>query len=432
MSTRDDTRARPETRAVSAESEILPRAPRAAWVPVLLLALVVALVGRLVYVSMAAAPQTPSADDRYYLRYMQAVHDGGFAAFPALFDQWNTTRGDWIFPPPSRVGFIGISALWAGIFGASFHALQMLSFAAYLATCVVNYACARRRLGEPRALFVGALIAFSPLFMGISRLALTDSLIALCMTSTVWLFLEVLEDPTKLLWRVLFMCALAVTVLVKELSVLVAVPLGLFVLYERFVRRVPRPLGTFALCFALPALVTAPIFVLAAGSPAKLLETTRIVLSSPATNDYAVRYGSGPWSRTAVDFLLFSPWATLLAVGWFAVVVARSREATYDRLSTFFAFVTAAFVLELGFFTKNVRYTAVLEVPIRVFAVLMMGGLTARLRPRLSVGLTAAAVALLCWFDWRTFELVWVKYQAYDPVTYLLAVVREVMPRPTR
>jgi 4-amino-4-deoxy-L-arabinose transferase-like glycosyltransferase len=394
--------------------------------PPALFALTLALLAWILIGSMQSAVKDPDSDDGYYLRYMQTVHAEGLPSFPGLFDQWNATQKDWIYPPPSRIGFIVTSALWAGIFGASFLALQYLSLASYLLLCLVNYAFARRHFGEPKALFIGVLIAFSPLLMGISRLALTDSFNALCMTTTVWLFLDLVHDPGSLRRRVLFMAALAFMVLVKELSVLLVVPFAAFVLYERFVRRVPHPLGSMALCFVVPGVVTASLFALAAGSVAKLLETTRIVLDSPATNPYAIQFGSGPWFRTILDYLLFSPWPTLLAIGWFAVSAVRLRAGVYDRRSVFLGLVAALFILELSFFTKNIRYTVVLELPIRVFSVLMIGELVGGRKPMRAAVLTGLIVVVLCWLDWRSFDLVWVHFQAYDPVTYFLSVARRL------
>ncbi|MFN0008385.1 MAG: glycosyltransferase family 39 protein [Planctomycetota bacterium] len=400
--------------------------------PPILLVIALALLATILVRSMGAALREPTADDGYYLRYMQRVGTEGLSAFPRLFDEWNATPQDWIFPPPSRIGFIVVSALWSRLFGATYEALQYLSFAAHLLLVVLNYLFARKRFGEPRALFIAVLLGFSPLLMGVSRLALTDSFNALCTTTTVWLFLGLLEDAPSRKRAVLFGSALAFMVLVKELSVLLVVPFIAFLLFERFARRVPHDLGRYTLYFAIPALVATPIFALAAGSVPKLLETTRIVLSSPASNRYAIDFGSGPWTRTILDYLLFSPWPTLLAIGWFFIVLLRLKEGRYERESVYLGFVAASLILLYGFFTKNIRYGIVLELPIRVFAVLLLWEVFGGLRRTRAIALTGAAALVLCWLDWRTFHLVWVEMRCYDPVTWFLAVVLHLIPPPVR
>jgi 4-amino-4-deoxy-L-arabinose transferase-like glycosyltransferase len=397
-----------------------------------LFALALGLLAWILLSSFSSAVRDPTSDDGYYLSYMQSVHANGLRVFPALFEKWNATRADWIFPPPSRVGFIVVSALWAGIFGASLTALQHLSFASHLLLCVVNYAFARRQFGEARALFLGLLLAFSALLMGLSRLALTDSFNALCMTTTVWLFLELTSRPRSFAAGVPFMAALAFMVLVKELSVLLVVPFAAFVLYERFVRRVPHDLARVALWFAVPGAVTIAVFLLAAGSPARFLETVRIVLASPATNTYAQSMGSGPWFRPILDYLLFSPVPTLLAIAWFGVTAARMRAGEYDRPSFYFALLAACLVLELSFFTKNIRYAVVLELPIRAFSVLMIGELVGRTRRVPAAAVAGLAVLLLCWLDWSTFDAFWVRGRLYDPVTALLGYLRHLVPMTVR
>jgi 4-amino-4-deoxy-L-arabinose transferase-like glycosyltransferase len=402
--------------------------PGARFLPPVAFALALALLAAILVRSLGAAPSDASSDDGYYLRYMERVGSQGLVAFPKLFEQWNGNEDHWKYPPPSRIGFVVASALWSKLFGASLVSLQKLSLASHLLLVALNYLFARRRFGEPRALFIGVLIGFSPLLMGISRLALTDSFNALCMTTTIWLFLELLHEPGS--WRraVLFMASLAFMVLVKELSVLLVVPFVAFVLFERFALRVPHDVGRFALCFAIPGLVAAPVFALAAGGVTPLLETTRIVLASPATNAYALQWGSGPWTRAILDYLLLSPWPTLLAIGWFFVQVLRLREGRYERDSVFLGFVAGTLILLLSFFTKNARYTVALELPIRVFTVLLLTELFGRLRSPARNAVVGALVLGIAWIDWRTFDVLWVEKHCYDPITAALAILRHLLP----
>jgi 4-amino-4-deoxy-L-arabinose transferase-like glycosyltransferase len=419
------------TRSAAANEKEPRLAPsKGGILPLLLLAGALALLATILLRSMAAAPTDATSDDGYYLRYMQSVGTNGLGEFPKLFELWNATQRDWIFPPPSRIGFVVVSALWSKAFGASLESLQQLSLASHLLLVVLNWFFARRRFGEPRALFIALGMGFSPLLMGISRLALTDSFVALCMTTTVWLFLDLLEDPRSRRRSVLFMASLGFMVLVKELSVLLMIPFVAFLLFERFVRRVPHDLRRFGFAFAIPGIVTAPLFVLAAGGVAPLLETTRIVLASPATNRWAILYGSGPWFRAVLDYLLFSPWPTLLAIGWVFGQALRLREGRYERESAYLAFVAAFLILALSFFTKNIRYTVVLELPIRVFTVLFLWDLFGGLRRSVQISLTGALVATFCFLDWQIFQLVWVERRCADPVTYFLAIILKLVPPP--
>ena len=382
--------------------------------------------------SLPHAPLEPDSDDGFYMRYMQAVHERGLSAFPGLFEKWNADEASWIFPPPSRIGFIVVSALWAGLFGPTLFALQALSITSHLLGSLVNYLFARRHLGEPRALYVGVLWAWSPLLMGLSRLALTDSFIALCTSLTVWLFIELVQAPASRRRLMAFAVALAFMVLVKELTVLLTVPFIAFVLIERFWRREPLEVPTFLAAFALPGIVVASLLVLAAGGLPGLLESWRIVLGSPATNTYAIRLGSGPWFRYLIDYLCLSPATTLLALAFAGVLAVRLRSGRYDRLLVFMALLVGCFLFEFSCFTKNVRYAVVLELPLRIFAVCMLGELLGTRGRARSVLLCFLAVAALCWLDWRSFDLYWVRYDGYDPTSQFLLGARHLIPYPSR
>jgi hypothetical protein len=228
------------------------------------------------------------------------------------------------------------------------------------------------------------------------------------------------------------MAAFAFMVLVKELAVLLAIPFVAFVLIERFWRREPLSLPAFALTFALPGVVAGALFALAAGGMSPLIETTRIVLASPGTNEYALKFGAGPWFRYLIDYLCLSPATTLLAIAFAGVFALRLRSGGYERPLVFLGLLAVLFLVEFSFFTKNVRYAVVLELPIRVFAVCMLSEVLRTGSRVRSAVLCGAAIAALCWLDWKTFDLYWVDYYGYDPHSHFLLGVRHVIPFPYR
>jgi hypothetical protein len=409
----------------------LPESRASRILPPVLFALALALAVKVIIDSFPATAREPNADVGFYLRYMQRVPGEGLSVFPALFDEWNASEASWIFPPPSRVGFIVASALWASIFGTTMQALQYLSIAAHLCCSIATYVFARRHFGDPRALFIAVLWLFAPLLMGLSRLALTDSFITLWMSLSAWTFLELVLQPASWRWRSAFAAVFAFTLLVKELSLLLGMPFAAFVLVERFWRREPLKLSVFAWALALPGAVALAICVVAAGGLPTLLTTTRIVLGSPATNAYAIRYGSGPWFSYVVDFLCLSPGTTLLAIAFLGVLILRWKNGAYGRRLVFLALIVVCLCIEYSLPTKNVRYAVLFHLPICVFAVCMLTEILRFASPSRSAILCAVAVALLCWFDGQYFQELWVRYHGYDPVTWILVGTRRMIPFPT-
>ena len=378
--------------------------------------------------SSLPGPHDAASDDGYYVRFMTTVSQRGLGALPGLFERWNATREDWIFPPPSRVGFVVVSALWAKVFGASLDSLSKMSAVSHLVLVLVTWRFARRHFGALRAVAAVALVAFSPLLLGLARLALADSLTVLFASLAIWTYVDFVFAPRNVRRWIAFTVAFAAAMLVKELVVMLTLPFAAFAALEAIRRRAPRDLVPVAAALAVAGLFTVSLLVLAAGGVAPLAETVRITLESPKTNAYALRYGSGPWFRYVLDFLLLSPGPTLLAIGAIGLVLLRPAATERDRKELFLALVCIGLIAGLSFGTKNVRYAAMLEVAIRLLGASL---LAVWIRPRTTRAATAVyacAILILCGVDWWTFRTIWVERGLYDPVTAALLAARALVP----
>ena len=405
------------------------RRPPPAYVAVVLA--LAALAFWIVAHSLASAHHDPKSDDGYYLSYAQSVAHGGLGAFPNLFASWNGDAGNWIYPSPLRIAFVCVAAAWVRVFGETLEALAWLSVASHAAWVLVTGFFARRHFEDRRALVLTALASFAPLLLGTARQAMQDSFLLVLLALACWTFLETLAQPRSRGWRIAFVASFALAILTKELAVLLAPAFVLGWLVERRGRAAELPLVTFLGQIALAGLVTAPVFVLAAGGFGPLLETVGKVLGSPATNTYAIKYGSGPWYRYLIDFLCLSPGVTLLALGFAGALLVRALRERPARAEVQLGIVAAVLLFEMGFFTKNARYLMILELPLCAFAAGMLCELVpASLRTRwIWIG---AATAGLCFLDWRTFDYGWVQHGIYDPLSGLLFQLRDILPPPGR
>jgi 4-amino-4-deoxy-L-arabinose transferase-like glycosyltransferase len=376
--------------------------------------------------TMGTVPYRPGSDDGYYLRYMQRVANQGPEALPRLHRWWleEDEGRHHIYPPPTRVGFIALTALWAKPFGVSFESLAWFSWASFLALIALHFAFARRHLGDLPAALATALLAFSPVHMSASQRAMTDSTISLFQVLAMWLFYELTLAPRSRGRWLAFVAAFAFAILVKEISVLLALPFAAFAVLQRFGRRRELPAAPITLALVAPVLVALAAWTAAAGGVRTLVEVFEIVLVSPGSNPSAIRYGSGPWSRYVIDAILVSPWPTVLGIAGMALAAWRWRHGEFDSLAVYCALVCVLQVAALGPFTKNLRYAAALEAPLRVLAVSAVCALFAGARARLAV----AAVALVCALEAASFDALHLEARIYDPVTQALATARHVVP----
>ena len=393
----------------------------------------VALVGLILGLLLATLPgikYQAGVDEGQYLRYMSRIERGGPGAFPALFREYAEQPTQRILPNPLRAGFILVAGLWAGLFGSSFFGLTLISMVSLLLCVSLNHHFLRRYRSPPQALGIAAVIGFSPLLLALGRRALNDSFANLWMTLSFWLCFEAVRVERGRRARVCFGVAFALAVLAKEPAVLLLVPFGIFVLSEHRRRQGDlRALVADGLLLTVPVLLAVAVMICLAGGPAAFLRVVRIILASPTTNEYARKYGSGPWFRYLIDWLVLSPWTLLLAVVGTGRVIGDLRKGEAgDPLARYSALTVTFWLVPLCLFTKNVRYLALLETPLRILAVgTIREWLPAAPRVRLLAG--AVVGILWCCLDWETFVRLFVLGGIYDPTTYFLISTISVIPR---
>lgn len=366
------------------------------------------------------------SDEAFYRHYAATIQAEGLGAFPGLSQAYLANESQWLYPSPIRVGFIAVAAAWMSLWGATFSSLSLLSVASHLALVAVCVLGLFRCLGAWRALLVAALVGFSPLLLGLGRRALQDSFVTLAGAVCLVLFLHCCERRHPG-WKVAFCLCFAFAILAKETALLLAPPLALFAWYRAREMEAPRQLW-----WNLVALGGAPLLAMAAWVPAAggiqpLVDIIRITVASPSTNPYAIQFGSGPWFRYLLDFLLLSPWVVLLAVAFAGKSMSEWVQGRESRpLPLYCLLVTVLLVAEYSMFTKNVRYLALLELPLCIMAVLMICALLERLRwPRASAGL---AVALISLGGYLQFSRIFLEWGVYDTVTQNLLRALSIVP----
>lgn len=373
-------------------------------------------------------------DEAHYRMYAEQASVQGPGVFRALFRGYVADPDRWLFPNPLRMSFIASVGAWSAVFGASFAALSAFSLVCHLLSVGLGYAFARRFFGTARAVLVAALLACSPLWLGLSRRALLDSFATLTAALAIWTFLEAVRRPESPRTRWLFSAAFATSVLAKETAVLLLLPFAAWLAIEVFVRGRKLPVAGFAAALALPLVACGLLWVIAAGDLGTLVKLAGIILASPSSNEYAIAFGQGPWYRYLVDLLLLAPWSTLLGLAGlvgFLVASARGKRGDLDPALGLLAVVIVAQLFAYSFFTKNVRYVALIELPLRVFSVYALWHLSQRLlggRGRLALAACATAVALLCWSDYASFRSIFVDAGVYDPMSASLLSLRGFLP----
>ncbi|MGV8041247.1 MAG: glycosyltransferase family 39 protein [Thermoanaerobaculaceae bacterium] len=368
------------------------------------------------------------ADEGVYLRYVQELDERGLGALPDLHARFVADRRLSAFPPPTRAGYLLLALAWCTLFGTSFGALSALSACCHVATTATTFLLARRHLDGWGSALLTWLVGCSPLWLALGRRALTDAPALLLASLAWWSFLAVLRRPASIPARLAFVFATAASLSVKELSVLLLVPLAVVFAWERMRGRTSLPLATLGWLLAAPLALAGVIGVVAAGGPDQVMEVARIVLASPADSAFVRAFCGGPWYRHVVDLLLVSPLTTLIGLGGVLTVAVRAVRSGEQNLPAAAAILIVVTLAEFAPLIKNVRYVALLDLPLRLLALGVLSDLAGGLGERWRRPALVAGVAVLVAADLVSFFELFVAGGIYDPTSFNLLAARQMIP----
>lgn len=358
------------------------------------LLLPLAVAAGLVIPTLGQVRYQPGADEGYYLRYAARIADEGLAVFPRLFQEY--LHGDpqkAYFPTPLRIGGLVLSAAWVKGFGASFGAMSALSLVCFLLLLAVHHLNLLRFFGLRAAFFASLLMSAAPLHLAMSRRGLTDTLSSLLMVSSLWLLFHALHSARWSVRRGLEAAAVTLAAFSVKATSFVLIPVSAAIIGWRAIsRRGSFPVGAFVCICVLPLALLALLEVLAAGGVGSLREAIQFGQAA-CGSPYAQKFLQGPWYRYVMDFLLISPWTTLLYLVGLGMLAGARVE---DEKVWFWAAVPLLVLACAVFFPlRNVRYLMMLEVPVRTSIALLCGRWN---------GLKGVVpVILLFWADLMTF-----------------------------
>jgi len=135
----------------------------------------------------------------------------------------------------------------------------------------------------------------------------------------------------------------------------------------------------------------------------------------------------GPWYRYIVDFLLITPITTLLFIGYF-FYMALLRRFDHKRAYFMCYFVSMFSLLSSLKYGKIVRYVAILDIAISLFAVLMLYKLFRQNNKKYQmycVFLVTMGISVVNYFN---YKCLYVDCNIYDPVIYLLLLAKKIIP----
>lgn len=390
----------------------------------LFLLLILSVSCTLILFSLGQIHFAVGADEGYYFRCATYIAQKGISGFPDIFKVYFENPQHQITQNPLRVGFIILASIWFKLLGCSFLNLALLSLFFYCLFLIIAFHFAKKYFKEYIALLFLILLAFSPLNMAMARRALIDSTVNFFNFLSIWLFLENLKER-KSHETILFILVYAFAILIKEGSVLLSVFFFLYILIRKAIFKKPIKLADFLFDMFFSFSIAGIIYIALAGGVNQFFNTMMDVLTSPKVNDYAILFCSGPWFRYLLDFMLLSPWVSILAISFSANYILKQdwqEEVFYLLIFSFCSLFLYSFLI------KNIRYLIFLNIPMCLFAVLMLDELVKRVFKQRESSILLILILGISFIDYSTFYYLFVKLGIYDPVSYWLLQARHIIP----
>jgi hypothetical protein len=367
------------------------------------------------------------ADEGRYLAMARTIAVGGLDAYPELIAEYLRNDVLHAYPSPLRYAYVLLSALACNMLGGpSFAALARLSTAAGLVT-VGATALLASRIGGPRHGAIAAfLIALSPLQLALGRRALQDELVVAACTVMLLAFTHV--KPSRWFFSAesrapaaIFVAAATLFLALKETSVLLYATVVAVAVVDAVERR--STWGRAALVLAPPVLAVLG-FLAVGGTLAQGLELVELSAAS-ADLPYVRAFMAGPPQRVIVDLFLLVPCTVAFAMAALGAPPG-GRTSSAWRLAATFAVVTLVVATGLP---KNVRFTAVLEPVLAVYAAdALLAWSDRQTTPRRRATVLGAGCTLSAIASWAIFTRVFLERGVYDPTTVELLAALDGVP----
>ena len=351
-------------------------------------------------------------DENLYREYVNTLSQVGLTSYPDLAEGYVNlqTRLPTAILPPTRFLYIFCAYLWHQTTGAdALAALKNVSSLFGILTLVLAAVFATRLGGLRLGLCTSALMVFAPTQIHMAQHALIDGVFAFFALASLWLLWENLQRPNHWRWLASYIVAVSLLVLTKENALFAYIGL-LAALGASFWLQIGRVTRLLLGATIIGPLLGVTILVNLCGSLTTTIHIYQLLVSKAAVLPYAIKTGDGPWYRYLVDLSLVSPIITVLAFGALFTLKRTDRAAAF-----LIFFVGASFVVMSNVrYGMNLRYANTWDFPLRFLAASYLVNFFDRFR-RADLWLVPS-ILLLCAFDWRQYQILFVKFGLYELV----------------
>ena len=374
-----------------------------------------------------------SPDERIYTDQAIAISQYGSEGMSYLIKTYNANKEFWIYPPPTRIGYLlplatlmKISSNMTEEVGSYLSCL--FSIISLLLLIILGFKFFNRWI----TLYALILMCVSPMSLAIARRAWQDSMMGCLGLFLVYLSCEITRAPRKLFLYIIFIVVGSYSILVKESGLLIYGLCTIWLLWTLVFREKSPLKGSLLATFSIIGLfISITCLSYSVGGIRILLEVWRHVKEAIPTNAYAIQYQTGPWYYILQGFWIISPVNAILCVVGItkiclfnkqkkksALVLSKNRDVLFGIAFFMLAFTAATMFLP---YVQNLRYVSVLFVPFYLVSGLGLWSIVAFIKTKInksSFSIIAVTVILagivVAMNDYRNFEKIFIKKGVVD------------------
>ncbi len=307
-----------------------------------------------------------SPDERVYTDYAATLADDGLVGYREAFRAYNADPGRWLYPPPTRFGYVILPAMVMQATGVrNPRAGAAISWLSSILSLVVLGWLGIRFLSPWASIAAVGFLACSFTELGLGRRAWQDSFLGLLSLLMVYVVCEITHSPRRK-WLYVALAALGAYSLASKESAYVQYGVLLsWLAYVGYRERSWRVLGGAALAGAGSVAVVLAVWNVTGGSLGSGIEATSHVLAATRGSVYDAQNASGPWYQFVYLLWLVGPLTLMMAlVGMGAALIPRVGDALHRRgthcleATQVAALTTAALlgIISFGPNLQNLRY----------------------------------------------------------------------------
>ncbi|MGA2328522.1 MAG: hypothetical protein ABSH05_19775 [Bryobacteraceae bacterium] len=290
------------------------------------LAALVAIGALLRVLSFLEGVPVRSPDEYVYTDYASRIVDRGPGVIPKLVAEYESKPVDWVFPPPTRIGYVSLVAVAMQVSGVRDFSVGAAVSCLFSCLSLVLVAWFGWRFFNPWiALSAATFLGVSVGELGMAVRAWQDATFGFLGLLLAYLACEITRSPRRLRWYLAFLAAGAYSLLTKETGFIVyglcaAWVLGVLLVKERSWKAAALLVLGGVASLAGAALVWSAV----CGGLRPVLSVLGHAARS-RNSDWTVQHCSGPWYQFPYLLWIVGPATAALALVGTLVPALRRR-----------------------------------------------------------------------------------------------------------